>query len=161
MVKNLKEVLTVINMHASKKQKHLMTSRSYLHTRGSVQREKQKSKEKKHGNSQQRMYAILLLPLHGNLSGMRKQLSLPEKHLSPCLTTKRGNPLWEQESTKAVKNTITTYSKYSVDYPYLSNICSCCVSRNGIPNDLFQFCRPKKDGTYTINLNGNDRSDCA
>jgi hypothetical protein len=31
---------------------------------------------------------------------------------------KEGNPQWEQESTKAVKNTIETYSKYTIDYPY-------------------------------------------
>ena len=31
---------------------------------------------------------------------------------------KEGNPQWEQESTKAVKNAIETYSKYTIDYPY-------------------------------------------
>ena len=31
---------------------------------------------------------------------------------------KEGNPYWEQESTKAVKNAIETYSKYTIDYPY-------------------------------------------
>src|SRR5690606_882479 len=31
---------------------------------------------------------------------------------------KEGNPLWEKESTKAVKHTIDTYSKYSINYPY-------------------------------------------
>src|SRR5690606_23496405 len=31
---------------------------------------------------------------------------------------KEGNPLWEQESTKAVKNALITYSKYTFDYPY-------------------------------------------
>jgi Peptidase family M1 domain len=31
---------------------------------------------------------------------------------------KEGNPYWEQESTKAVKNCIETYSKYTIDYPY-------------------------------------------
>ncbi len=31
---------------------------------------------------------------------------------------KEGNPLWEQESTKAVKNAIEVYSKMTIDYPY-------------------------------------------
>ncbi len=31
---------------------------------------------------------------------------------------KEGNPLWEKESTMAVKNTLITYSKYTIDYPY-------------------------------------------
>jgi hypothetical protein len=31
---------------------------------------------------------------------------------------KEGNPLWEQESTKAAKNCLEIYSKYTIDYPY-------------------------------------------
>jgi aminopeptidase N len=31
---------------------------------------------------------------------------------------KEGNPLWELESTYAVKNTLQTYSKYTINYPY-------------------------------------------
>lgn len=31
---------------------------------------------------------------------------------------KEGNPLWEKESTKAVRNTLITYSKYTLDFPY-------------------------------------------
>src|SRR5688572_24331311 len=31
---------------------------------------------------------------------------------------KEGNPLWEQESTKAIKNTLEVYSRYSLNYPY-------------------------------------------
>ena len=30
----------------------------------------------------------------------------------------KGNPLWEQYSTKAVAQTLKTYSKFTVDYPY-------------------------------------------
>ncbi len=66
---------------------------------------------------------------------------------------KEGNPLWEQESTKAVKNTITTYSKYSVDYPYPQ-----ATSVNGAslgmeyPMICFNFGRPAKDGTISDRL---------
>ena len=31
---------------------------------------------------------------------------------------KEGNPLWEQYSTKAVAQTLKTYSKHTIDYPY-------------------------------------------
>jgi Peptidase family M1 domain len=31
---------------------------------------------------------------------------------------KEGNPLWELESTRAIKNALITYSKYTFDYPY-------------------------------------------
>jgi hypothetical protein len=31
---------------------------------------------------------------------------------------KEGNPLWEQESTKAVKNALEVYSRMTIDYPY-------------------------------------------
>jgi len=62
---------------------------------------------------------------------------------------KEGNPLWEKESTKAVKNTITTYSKYSLDYPYPVAI-SVHTASIGMeyPMICFNFGRPKKDGTY-------------
>ncbi len=63
---------------------------------------------------------------------------------------KEGNPLWEQESTKAVKNTITTYSKYSIDYPY-PHATSVHTASIGMeyPMICFNFGRPNKDGTYS------------
>jgi hypothetical protein len=63
---------------------------------------------------------------------------------------KEGNPLWEQESTKAVKNTITTYSKYTVDYPYpqATSVHTASIGME-YPMICFNFGRPNKDGTYT------------
>jgi hypothetical protein len=63
---------------------------------------------------------------------------------------KEGNPLWEQHSTRAVKNTITTYSKYSLDYPYPSAI-SVHTASIGMeyPMICFNGGRPNPDGTYT------------
>lgn len=63
---------------------------------------------------------------------------------------KEGNPLWEQESTKAVKNTITTYSKYSLDYPYPVAI-SVHTASIGMeyPMICFNGGRPNADGTYS------------
>jgi hypothetical protein len=66
---------------------------------------------------------------------------------------KEGNPLWEQESTKAVKNTIEVYSKYTIDYPYPVAI-SVHTASIGMeyPMICFNFGRPKKDGTFTPQL---------
>ena len=66
---------------------------------------------------------------------------------------KEGNPLWEQESTKAVKNTISTYSKYSVDYPYpqATSVHGASLGME-YPMICFNFGRPAKDGTFTDRL---------
>ena len=63
---------------------------------------------------------------------------------------KEGNPLWELESTKAVKNTLETYSKYTVNYPYPVAISVHAASIGmEYPMICFNFGRPKKDGSYT------------
>ncbi len=63
---------------------------------------------------------------------------------------KEGNPLWEKESTKAVKNTIEVYSRYTIDYPYPVAI-SVHTASIGMeyPMICFNFGRPNKDGTYS------------
>jgi len=62
---------------------------------------------------------------------------------------KEGNPLWEKESTIAVKNTLEVYSKYTIDYPY-PHATSVHAASIGMeyPMICFNFGRPKKDGTY-------------
>jgi hypothetical protein len=63
---------------------------------------------------------------------------------------KEGNPLWEQESTKAVKNTLVTYSKYTIDYPYpvAISVHSASIGME-YPMICFNFGRPNEDGTYS------------
>jgi hypothetical protein len=66
---------------------------------------------------------------------------------------KEGNPLWEQESTKAVKNTIEVYSRHTIDYPYPVAISVHAASIGmEYPMICFNFGRPKKDGTFTPEL---------
>jgi hypothetical protein len=62
---------------------------------------------------------------------------------------KEGNPLWEKESTLAVKNTLEVYSKYTIDFPY-PQATSVHAANIGMeyPMICFNFGRPKKDGTY-------------
>jgi hypothetical protein len=66
---------------------------------------------------------------------------------------KEGNPLWEQESTKAVKNTLEVYSRMTIDYPYPVAI-SVHTASIGMeyPMICFNYGRPKKDGTFTPQL---------
>ncbi|GAA0891704.1 M1 family metallopeptidase [Fulvivirga kasyanovii] len=63
---------------------------------------------------------------------------------------KEGNPLWEEESTKAVKNTLETYSKYTIEYPYPKAISVHAASIGmEYPMICFNFGRPNEDGTYS------------
>ncbi len=63
---------------------------------------------------------------------------------------KEGNPLWEKESTLAVKNTLETYSKYTIDYPYPKAISVHAASIGmEYPMICFNFGRPNEDGTYS------------
>lgn len=61
---------------------------------------------------------------------------------------KEGNPLWEAESTKAVKNTLEVYSRMTIDYPYPVAI-SVHTASIGMeyPMICFNYGRPKADGT--------------
>ena len=64
--------------------------------------------------------------------------------------SKEGNPLWEKESTKAVANTLKTYSKFSIDYPYPVAISVHAASIGmEYPMICFNFGRPNPDGSYT------------
>ncbi len=64
--------------------------------------------------------------------------------------SKEGNPLWEQESTKAIKNCLVTYSKYSIDYPYpqATSVHSASLGME-YPMICFNGARPNKDGSFS------------
>jgi len=61
-----------------------------------------------------------------------------------------GNPLWEEYSTKAVVQTLKTYSKFTFDYPYPKAI-SVHAQRQGMeyPMICWNYGRPNEDGTYS------------
>ena len=63
---------------------------------------------------------------------------------------KEGNPLWEKESTLAVKNTLEVYSHYTIDYPYPVAI-SVHAANQGMeyPMICYNYGRPNSDGTYS------------
>ena len=72
------------------------------------------------------------------------------KPLAMSYYPKEGNPLWEQYSTKAVAQTLKTYSKYTVDYSYPVAI-SVHTKWIGMeyPMICFNGGRPNADGTYS------------
>ncbi|MDH3698083.1 MAG: M1 family metallopeptidase [Flavobacteriaceae bacterium] len=63
---------------------------------------------------------------------------------------KEGNPLWEEQSTKAVVSTLQSYSKFTFDYPYHKAI-SVHAKNQGMeyPMICWNYGRPNKDGTYS------------
>lgn len=73
------------------------------------------------------------------------------KPLAQSFYPKEGNPLWAEESTKAVANTLILYSERTFDYPYpqATSVHAASIGME-YPMICFNFGRPKPDGTYTI-----------
>ena len=61
-----------------------------------------------------------------------------------------ANPLWGEYSTRAVAQTLKTYSKHTFDYPYPKAV-SVSAEDQGMeyPMICWNFGRPDADGTYT------------
>jgi hypothetical protein len=76
--------------------------------------------------------------------------------LAMSLYPKEGNPLWEKESTKAIKNALELYSERTFDYPY-PVAYSIHTANQGMeyPMICFNGGRPNADGSYSNQtLNG-------
>jgi hypothetical protein len=71
--------------------------------------------------------------------------------MAVSLYPKEGNPLWEQFSSKAVVQTLKTYSKFTFDYPYPKAV-SVHSKNQGMeyPMICWNYGRPDEDGTYSI-----------
>ena len=71
--------------------------------------------------------------------------------MAVSLYPKEGNPLWEQFSTKAVVQTLKTYSKFTFDYPYPKAV-SVHSKNQGMeyPMICWNYGRPNEDGTYSM-----------
>ncbi|QLG44318.1 M1 family metallopeptidase [Costertonia aggregata] len=70
--------------------------------------------------------------------------------MAVSLYPKEGNPLWEDYSTKAVVQTLKSYSHYTFDYPYHKAI-SVHAKNQGMeyPMICWNYGRPNEDGTYS------------
>ena len=72
------------------------------------------------------------------------------KPLAMSFYPKEGNPLWEEHSTRAVRQTLITYSRMTIDYPYPVAISVHAASIGmEYPMICFNFGRPNEDGTYS------------
>lgn len=73
-----------------------------------------------------------------------------QKVMAVSLYPKEGNPLWEEYSTKAVVQTLKTYSKFTFDYPYPKAV-SVHAKNQGMeyPMICWNYGRPNPDGTYS------------
>ncbi|RIV47181.1 M1 family metallopeptidase [Flagellimonas pelagia] len=70
--------------------------------------------------------------------------------MAVSLYPKEGNPLWEELSTRAVVQTLKTYSEHTFDYPYHKAI-SVHAKNQGMeyPMICWNYGRPNEDGTYS------------
>ena len=81
----------------------------------------------------------------------RQAIRLGGKNIiAVSLYPKEGNPLWEEYSTKAVLQTLETYSKFTFDYPYPKAV-SVHAKNQGMeyPMICWNYGRPEEDGTYS------------
>ena len=74
----------------------------------------------------------------------------PQKVMAVSLYPKEGNPLWEEYSTKAVVQTLKSYSKFTFDYPYPKAVSVHAKSQGmEYPMICWNYGRPDEDGTYS------------
>ncbi|WP_224483592.1 M1 family metallopeptidase [Robertkochia aurantiaca] len=70
--------------------------------------------------------------------------------MAVSLYPKEGNPLWEEYSTKAVVQTLKTYSDHTFAYPYPKAV-SVHAKNQGMeyPMICWNYGRPNEDGSYS------------
>lgn len=150
MVTNLKEVLTAEQYARFEQAKTSFDKPVIICTQAeAVQREKTKSKEKKTWRFEAENVRDFAFATSRKFIWDAQAVKVGDKTpLAMSYYPKEGNPLWEAESTKAVKNTLVTYSKYSINYPY-PQATSVHAASLGMeyPMICFNYGRPQKDGT--------------
>lgn len=83
------------------------------------------------------------------LDAMAVQLE-KNKPMAISIYPKEANPLWGEYSTRAVAQTLKTYSRHTFDYPYPKAV-SVSAQDQGMeyPMICWNFGRPDKDGKYS------------
>lgn len=155
MVQNLKEVLTAEQYARFEKAKTTFDKPVIICTQQeAIQREKVKSTDKKTWRFVAENVRDFAFASSRKFIWDAMTVKVGDKTpLAMSYYPKEGNPLWEKESTIAVKNTLVTYSKYSINYPY-PHATSVHAASLGMeyPMICFNFGRPNKDGTYSDRL---------
>lgn len=154
VLQNPKDVLTAEQIARYEKAKSSFDAPVIIATQQeAIQREKSKSKEKKtwefHAEDVRDFAFATSRKFIWDAQAVKIGNNTP---LAMSFYPKEGNPLWERESTKAVKNTLVTYSKFTIDYPYPVAISVHAASIGmEYPMICFNFGRPNKDGSYSDN----------
>ncbi|MEP2669898.1 MAG: M1 family metallopeptidase [Cyclobacteriaceae bacterium] len=154
VLQNPKDVLTAEQIPRFEKAKTSFDAPVIIATQQeAIQREKSRSKEKKtwefHAEDVRDFAFATSRKFIWDAQAVKVGGNTP---LAMSFYPKEGNPLWEKESTKAVKNTLVTYSKFTIDYPYPVAISVHAASIGmEYPMICFNFGRPNKDGSYSDN----------
>lgn len=151
MVQNLKEVLTPEQYTRFEQAKASFDKPVIICTQQeALLREKTKSKQKKTWKFTADNVRDFAFATSRKFIWDAQAVKIADKTtLAMSYYPKEGNPLWEQESTKAVRNTLLGYSKFSIHYPY-PQATSVHAASLGMeyPMICFNHGRPKDDGTY-------------
>ncbi|NOT75134.1 MAG: M1 family metallopeptidase [Cyclobacteriaceae bacterium] len=151
MIQNPKEVLTSTQIERFEKAKITFDKPVLIATQAeAIVREKTKSKEKKVWKFKADNVRDFAFATSRKFIWDAMAVKIGDKTpLAMSYYPKEGNPLWEQESTKAVKAAISTYSKYTIDYPYpqATSVHNASLGME-YPMICFNGARPNKDGTF-------------
>lgn len=155
MVQNLKEVLAPDQYARFERAKTSLDKPVIIcNQQEAVQREKTKSKQKKTWKFTADNVRDFAFATSRKFIWDAQAVKIADKTvLAMSYYPKEGNPLWEKESTQAVKNTILGYSRFSINYPY-PQATSVHAASLGMeyPMICFNHGRPKDDGTYSDQL---------
>ncbi len=152
MAQNLNEVLTPDQLERFEKAKTSFDKPVIIATQAeAIVREKTKSKEKKTWKFKAENVRDFAFATSRKFIWDTQAVKIGDKTpLAMSYYPKEGNPLWEKESTKAIKAALITYSKYTIDYPYpqATSVHNASLGME-YPMICFNRRRPNKDGTYS------------
>ena len=152
VLQNPREVLTKSELDRFEKAKTSFNKPVIIVTeKEAIQKEKGRSKEKKTWEFHADNVRDFAFASSRKFIWDAQAVKIGDKTpLAMSFYPKEGNPLWEQESTKAVKNTLEVYSRMTIDYPYPVAI-SVHTASIGMeyPMICFNFGRPNKGGRYS------------
>jgi Peptidase family M1 domain len=151
MVQNPKEVLSATQIERFEKAKTTFDKPVIIVTQAeAIVKEKTKAKDKKVWKFKAENVRDFAFATSRKFIWDAMAVKIGDKTpLAMSYYPKEGNPLWEQESTKAVKAAISTYSRYTIDYPYpqATSVHNASLGME-YPMICFNGARPNKDGTF-------------
>ncbi len=151
---NAKEVLSAKELDRFEKAKTSFDKPMFVITQEeAVQKEKTKSTAKKTWRFQADNVRDFAFASSRKFVWDVQAVKLPTNTvLAMSFYPKEGMPVWAEESTKAIKNALEIYSKYTFDYPYpTANSVNTSNIGMEFPMISFNGGRPSKDGKMSAN----------